>query len=94
MGWGSRRPSATPRSGSSAVARRNSTKFIFYVSQPERLPGSRVNLLGLGQWHRECVVDSKQIKFQSQSVMADVCLGVTVAGLYALVGMGLTIVFM
>jgi hypothetical protein len=39
-------------------------------------------------------MDSKQIKFQSESVMADVCLGVTVAGLYTLVGMGLTIVFM
>jgi hypothetical protein len=51
-------------------------------------------VMGLGQWHRECAVDSKQIKFQSESVMADVCLGVTVAGLYTLVGMGLTIVFM
>ena len=50
--------------------------------------------LGLGQWHRECAVDGKQIKFQSESVMADVCLGVTIAGLYTLVGMGLTIVFM
>jgi hypothetical protein len=39
-------------------------------------------------------MDRKQIEFQSESVMADVCLGVTVAGLYALVGMGLTIVFM
>ena len=36
-----------------------------------------------------------QIKLQHpESVMADVCLGVTVAGLYTLVGMGLTIVFM
>jgi hypothetical protein len=34
----------------------------------------------------------KQIKFQSDSVMADVYLGVTVAGLYTLVGMGLIIV--
>ena len=50
--------------------------------------------LGLGQWRRESAVRGKQIKFQSESVMADVCLGVTVAGLYALVGMGLTIVFM
>jgi hypothetical protein len=39
-------------------------------------------------------MDGKQIKFQSESVMADVCLGVTIAGLYTLVGMGLTIVFM
>jgi hypothetical protein len=36
----------------------------------------------------------KQIKFQSDSVMADVYLGVTVAGLYTLVGMGLIIAFM
>jgi hypothetical protein len=39
-------------------------------------------------------VRGKQIKFQSESVMADVCLGVTVAGLYTLVGIGLAIVFM
>jgi hypothetical protein len=43
---------------------------------------------------RESAVRRKQIKFQSESVMADVCLGVTVAGLYTLVGMGLVIVFM
>jgi hypothetical protein len=36
----------------------------------------------------------KQIEFQSERIMADVCLGVTVAGLYTLVGMGLIIVFM
>jgi hypothetical protein len=39
-------------------------------------------------------VRRKQINFQSESVMADVCLGVNVAGLYTLVGMGLIIVFM
>ena len=50
--------------------------------------------LGLGQWHRECAVDGKQIKFQSESVMADVCLGLTVTGVYTLVAMGLIIVFM
>ena len=53
-----------------------------------------MKLLGLGQWDRECAMDSKQIKFQSESVMADVCLGVTIAGLYTLVGMGLAIAFM
>src|ERR1700736_6712569 len=42
--------------------------------------------LELGQWHRECAMRGKQIKFQSESVMADVYLGVTVAGLYTLVG--------
>jgi hypothetical protein len=50
--------------------------------------------LELGQWHRECAMRGKQIKFQSDSVMANVYLGVTVAGLYTLVGMGLIIVFM
>jgi hypothetical protein len=39
-------------------------------------------------------VPGRQSKLQPESVMADVCLGVTVAGLYALVGMGLTIAFM
>ena len=36
----------------------------------------------------------KHIQLQPESVMADVCLGVAVAGLYTLVGMGLTIAFM
>jgi hypothetical protein len=48
----------------------------------------------MGQWHGKSAVHRKQIKFQSENVMADVCLGVTVAGLYTLVGMGLIIVFM
>jgi hypothetical protein len=39
-------------------------------------------------------VPGRQIKLQPESVMADVRLGVTVAGLYTLVGMGLIIVFM
>jgi hypothetical protein len=36
----------------------------------------------------------RQIKFQADSVMADVCLGITVTGLCTLVGMGLIVVFM
>jgi hypothetical protein len=39
-------------------------------------------------------VRSQQIKPESASVMADVCLGAIVAGLYTLVGMGIVIVFM
>jgi len=39
-------------------------------------------------------VPGRQIKLQPESVMADVRLGITVAGLYTLVGMGLIIVFM
>jgi hypothetical protein len=36
----------------------------------------------------------RQIKLEPESVMDDVRLGVTVAGLYTLVGMGLIIAFM
>ena len=36
----------------------------------------------------------RKIKLQPESIMADVRLGVTVAGLYTLVGMGLIIAFM
>jgi hypothetical protein len=39
-------------------------------------------------------VPGREIKLQPESIMADVRLGVTVAGLYTLVGMGLIIVFM
>ena len=42
----------------------------------------------------EDAMTRRQIKLEPERVMADVCLGVTVAGLYALVGMGLTIAFM
>ena len=38
--------------------------------------------------------DTRDEMPQSERVMADVCLGVTVAGLYTLVGMGLIIAFM
>jgi len=37
---------------------------------------------------------ASKIHFEPESVMADVFLGVTVAGLYTLVGMGLVLVFM
>jgi hypothetical protein len=36
----------------------------------------------------------KQIKPPPDSVMADVCLGITVTSLYTLVGMGLVVLFM
>ena len=36
----------------------------------------------------------RQIKLQPESLMADVFLGLTVTGLYTLVGMGLIIAFM
>ncbi|MET4344684.1 hypothetical protein ABIC07_004181 [Bradyrhizobium sp. RT9a] len=37
---------------------------------------------------------ARPIKFPSEGVMAGVCLGVTVTGLYTLVGLGVVIVFM
>jgi hypothetical protein len=39
-------------------------------------------------------VRSKQINLESETVMADVCLGVAVTSPYTLVGMGLVIMFM
>jgi hypothetical protein len=51
-------------------------------------------VLGQDKSGREVPVRSKQINLGSESVMADVCLGVAVTGLYTLVGMGLVLVFM
>jgi hypothetical protein len=39
-------------------------------------------------------MSARPTKLPSDGVMADVCLGVTVTGLYTLVGMGLVIAFM
>jgi hypothetical protein len=60
--------------------------------EPEQLPTSRVIYSGWTIAKEKCSA-RQQIKPQPESVMADVCLGVTVAGLYTLVGMGLIIVF-
>jgi hypothetical protein len=65
----------------------------FSARGQERFSAFGVMPLG-GAIAARSAVRGKQLKFQSESVMADVCLGVTVAGLYTLVGMGLTIVFM
>ena len=43
---------------------------------------------------RRSAVPVKQIKLPSDSVRADLCLGLTVTGLYTLTTMGLIIVFM
>jgi hypothetical protein len=51
------------------------------------------DLLGLDNRAEKCMT-RRQIKLEPERVMADVCLGVTVAGLYTLVGMGLIIAFM
>jgi hypothetical protein len=37
---------------------------------------------------RECVVDLKR-KFQSEKVQAEICLGVTIAGIETLIGLGI-----
>jgi hypothetical protein len=52
------------------------------------------DLFGLETIAWRSAVPDRQIKLQPESVMADVYLGVTVTGLYTLVGMGLIIAFM
>jgi hypothetical protein len=47
----------------------------------------------LGQSRRESAVRRKQIKFQSESLTAALCLGVAIAGVSTLIGIGLIIVF-
>jgi hypothetical protein len=48
---------------------------------------------GGGTIGRESALHGKQIKFQSESVMADLCLGVAIAGMNTLIGIALIIVF-
>jgi hypothetical protein len=62
-----------------------------FIHRPERLPISRMIYLGWTIARRSSVT---QIKLPPERVIADVCLGLTVAGLYTLVGMGLIIAFM
>jgi hypothetical protein len=50
--------------------------------------------LGRDKSRREVPVHNRQINPQPEGVMADIYLGVTVTGLYTLVGMGLIIAFM
>jgi hypothetical protein len=42
--------------------------------------------LGLKQSRRESAVRGKLIKFQSESITADLCLGVAIAGINTLIG--------
>jgi hypothetical protein len=42
--------------------------------------------LGLKQSRRESAVRGKPIKFQSESITADLCLGVAIAGINTLIG--------
>jgi hypothetical protein len=47
----------------------------------------------LGQSRRESAVRRKQIKFQPESLTAALCLGVAIAGVGTLIGIGLIVVF-
>ena len=51
------------------------------------------DLIGLEITWRNAVL-GRETKFQPERVMADLYLGVTVTGLYTLVGMGIIIAFM
>jgi hypothetical protein len=62
-----------------------------FIHRPERFPISRMICLDN---RAENAMTRRQMKLEPERVMADVCLGVTVAGLYTLVGMGLIIAFM
>jgi hypothetical protein len=72
----------------------NPTNVHFCTFLLERFPASRVMSLGRDKSSRQVLVRSKQINPESESVIADVCLGVVVTGIYTIVGMGLIIVFM
>jgi hypothetical protein len=50
--------------------------------------------LGVGRSRGENAVGGKQTKLQSESIRADLCLGVAIAGINILIGIGLIIVFM
>jgi hypothetical protein len=72
----------------------NPTNVHFCTFLPERFPTSGVMSLGRDKSRREVPVHNRQINPQPEGVMADIYLGVTVTGLYTLVGMGLIIAFM
>jgi hypothetical protein len=67
---------------------------LFVVAkEPERNSRFLLDVVG-GAIARRNAMLGKQIKLPPDSVMADVCLGITVTSLYTLVGMGLIIAFM
>ena len=57
------------------------------------IPRVRLGVFGLGTCTKSAVPDN-QTRFRSESAMADVYLGITVASLYALVAMGLMLAFL
>jgi hypothetical protein len=60
----------------------------------ERIPSVPRHIPVLGRTiERRGVVFDRTAQHPSEGVMADICLGVTVASLYALVAMGLMIAF-
>jgi hypothetical protein len=58
----------------------------------ERFPGSRLIYSGRETAWKNAVF-RKQIQVQSESIPADICLGVAIAGVNTLIGIGLILVF-
>jgi hypothetical protein len=58
------------------------------------IAGCRRESLGVRQSRGKNAVRGKQTKFQSESIRADLCLAVAIAGINILIGIGLIIVFM
>jgi hypothetical protein len=50
--------------------------------------------LGMGQSRGKNAMRRKKTKLQSESIRADLCLGVAIAGINILIGIGLITVFM
>jgi hypothetical protein len=68
-------------------------KYTFVLFLPERIPSYRVIYLG-GPIARKGIARSeKRINLQKESIMAGLYLGIAVAGLNALVAMGVVIAF-
>lgn len=57
---------------------------------PERCQAQRVDQVS----SLNGAADAETLKLPSEDVMTDVCLGVTLTGLYTLVGLGVAITFM
>jgi len=70
------------------------TKCSLLYLYPGTIPNLARDVVVPDKSRREVPVRSKLINAESDSVIAHVCLGVAVTGIYTLVGMGLIIVFM
>jgi hypothetical protein len=72
--------------------RLSDSKFTFVLKTPERNSGSRVIYLG-GAIAWDVAMPRRQINWKSEDVMAGLYLGIAVAGVNALVAMGVVIAF-